>query len=371
MKISVVVCTYNRAALLSQAITSLENISYPIESFEIIIVDNNSTDSTKSIVQKHKGESSCNIRYIFENCQGLSFARNKGIMSAKGEIVVFVDDDIEPAPDWLNEIISGFDSPEIVAVGGPIRPLWPREKPDWLLDSMLEPLTISEFPKAALLGEFIYPDIPFGANMAFRREIFEKIGLFATELGRKGNSLLSNEDVELFHRIQRLGLKVRFSPNAVIYHKIDPNRLTRRWFYRRYYWQGRSDAVLDNIFDVNVYPKLRGMIPLMQQFQMNSRELSFNDRCAFFSLKGYLHQLFFADSLSEDKIHLRSMRSLAIFVATISNMTLPENISEKLAQRDRQIYDLTSSLSWRITAPLRYVHSIGKRFISQMFSGGR
>jgi len=379
MKASVIICTYNRAELLKESIQSVLEQDFQLGQFELVVVDNNSTDETEKIVKAVASSSMARIRYLFEGRQGLSFARNAGIKGANGEIIVFIDDDVEAEKTWLREMVSVFNNPDVVCAGGPVLPLWPSEKPDWLKGRFLDYLSVNEFKYARQYGEFKEENsYPIGANMAFRKTIFETIGMFPTNLGRVGYSLLSNNELLPFIKIRAINKCIPFVPNAVIHHKIAPERLKKPWFYHRVYWQGRSDAILDMNMKANVYDRLRQHASAMMRRKMENKEDDFEDKCLNRLVKGYLHQLV----LSQDE-HIensfRRLRSLEEFVTEIMKTsaeqcsdkirqaeefvaeimkTSTEEYSDKIRQRDKQLGQLVSSLSWRITAPFRIIHRL-------------
>jgi len=353
MKASVIICTYNRHDLLKSSLKSISLQSFPRDQFEIIVVDNNSTDRTKEIVEELSTSFPSPCRYIFEEQQGLSFARNRGIQEANGDIIVFCDDDIEADRNWLAEIVSVFDDPCAAAAGGPIKPIWLSARPEWLPDSMLDYIAVSDFPNAAISGEFGLSDMPFGANIAFRKHIFTLTGLFPTHLGRIGSNLLSNEETVICRRILAADSKIKFAPNAIMGHKIDPKRLTKKWFYRRHYWQGRSNLLLDQTLKLNVYKKAHDILPQFYAINHCRNNLTFEQRFNYYYMLGYLHQLIF----SGEKYNYSSIRGLF----AVLNTDLPQAehddchaIHNNLTTR---INALTNSLSWRITAPFRAIKS--------------
>ncbi|MBB6735116.1 glycosyltransferase [Cohnella zeiphila] len=240
MRASVAICTHNRAADLREALLSL--LSQRLEdSFEVIVVDNGSTDATKQTVREFQQSVSFPVRYIFEERLGLSVARNRAIREARGEYVLFLDDDAIACEDWVGEIVSVFDmDPEIGCVGGKIDPVWEGGAPAWLPPENRTLYTILDY--ADDIVEMQRPAIPFGANVAFRKSVFETTDLFREDLGRVGSNLLSSEESELIERV-RGRYTVYYSPYASVQHKIPRSRISRRWLIRRIYWQGVSSAV--------------------------------------------------------------------------------------------------------------------------------
>ena len=336
MKASVIICTYNRAGLLKESIHSVLEQDYPSDQFEIIVVDNNSTDNTKNVVKELVSSSTVKIKYVFEKRQGLSYARNAGIEYTDGDIIIFTDDDIEAERTWLRELISVFDSPDVACAGGPIKPIWPFKKPDWLSEKWIDFLTVSEFKSAYEKGEFKGEnEYPWGANMAFRKEIFKIIGMFSTSLGRIDNLLLSNEEILLFMRIKASSKLIGFAPNAVIYHKILPERLKKLWFYHRTYWQGRSNAILDINIGNNIYTKLRQYAPAMLWREIEKQENDFDNKCVYRLVIGYLHQLILSDKNENDMDMFRKLRALETFLKEVM-----KNSAQLMIDKENKINEL-------------------------------
>jgi glycosyltransferase involved in cell wall biosynthesis len=244
--ISVVVCTYNRAAMLRDTLRSWAGVDQGGWRVELVVVDNNSTDSTRGVVQESQKHLEKPLRYVFEARPGLSFARNKGIEAACGKIIAFVDDDIYFREDWLKEMVSTFERhPEVDCVGGNSIPVFEAPRPDWLTDdyTMLYGSTMSGNSEKRM----VFPEHPFGVNMAFRRKVFERVGCFNTRLGRIKKSLLSNEEKELFYRIDRAGMHTHYSPSSVVYHRVPEDRMNQQWILRRVFWQGISKIAFNQL----------------------------------------------------------------------------------------------------------------------------
>ena len=132
MKASVIICTFNRARLLVDTLQAIINQHPPDGGYEIVVVDNNSSDETRLVAEQAAARVPVCVRYVFEADQGLSLARNAGIRAAKGEIVAFVDDDVDAGPHWLRTILVPFSDQRVACVGGPIRPIWLDVRPPWL-----------------------------------------------------------------------------------------------------------------------------------------------------------------------------------------------------------------------------------------------
>ncbi|NVN98666.1 MAG: glycosyltransferase [Geobacteraceae bacterium] len=362
MLASIIICTYNRSDLLKDSITSIQNQCFPMDQFEIVVVDNNSFDNTRQIFDQLARVSPVPIKYVFEERQGLSYARNSGIEYSVGEIVVFTDDDVIAEKTWLREMLSVFDNHDVACVGGPIRPIWPFEKPSWLnADWLIEPLSVSEFNSAKDKSYFT-GHYPFGANIAFRRDSFNQFGVFSLDLGRQAGRLLSNEEIELCQRIEAAGKLIGFAPNAIIYHKIAPERLTKQWFYRRFYWQGRSDAVLDANLGRDVYGRLRQCVTSILTSYFVDGHVDFYQKCKNRMSKGYLHQRIIQADTGEKGNTYRPIRAFEKLLNTMSATSTSthnladEALKEKIRLLEEQVAGLQASNSWRITAPLRAIH---------------
>jgi len=207
--ISVIVCTHNRAASLVQTLHSLVLQSLDPSRYEIIVVDNNSRDNTKEVTANIDGQLRVNINYVFEPRQGLSYARNTGLRSAKGPIVAFTDDDVIAAQNWLEcTLCEFFADPELQALGGKVEP-WNAENPQLCITSLQ---AREVYRSRTRLAGIIH-----GNNMAFRRSIFGVVGMFDEHLGA-GSACRAGEDVDMLYRVLQLGEMVVYSPRAKVFH---------------------------------------------------------------------------------------------------------------------------------------------------------
>lgn len=239
--VSIIICTYRRAALLERTLLSLARVR-GIGQAETIVVDNGSPDNTEAVVERciRVLRDTVSIRYVYEPEQGLSVARNTGMAHARAPIVAFLDDDAVPRPGWLQALRQAFiEHPEAGAVGGPVMPEFETERPDWLVGRMELPYTIVDLGRQKRR----YPRNlhPFGANMAIRRDALGELR-FPADLGRKGTSLYSGEESWLFDRLRKKGSPLLYVPGMRVRHFIPAERLTPEWIRRRYYYQGVSLA---------------------------------------------------------------------------------------------------------------------------------
>lgn len=239
---TVVVCSYNRAESLRDTLRALRaQQPEPTRAWEIIVVDNNSTDHTRNVVTEAQRDWPL-LRYTFEPAQGLSHARNCGIGAARGEVLLFTDDDVLPEPDWLEVTLLGLDTWQADACGGYIAPIWAVPPPNWLTERFYGFLAVRTDRSDDYL--ITQPgEAPYGANMAIRRSVFERAGLFDTTRGRKGTVLAAGEDGEMFERILAAGLKVVFLGQSRVHHKVEAFRLTKTYFRQWRIQNSRNQAI--------------------------------------------------------------------------------------------------------------------------------
>lgn len=239
--ISIIICTHDGGKTLLQCLESLNRQIYASDEVEILIIDNASINETKNIAQDFIKSSKFKCRYIFEPKLGLSVARNRGIREAGGEIVAFIDDDAIADKNWLKNFTFCFKSENVWAVGGKVVPKFEISPPTWLPEKkQLFPLTICDLgPKTKEVPHIV------GTNMAFAKKIFKQLGRFRTDLGRKGASLLSGEEIDFCERITKSGGKIIYCPKAVVSHLVPKERLTRTFFRKRMFIEGVSLARKD------------------------------------------------------------------------------------------------------------------------------
>ncbi len=241
MLATVIICTFNRSTSLHNTLKSLETLIVPQDwSWEIIIVHNTSDDDTKKIVSEFTSISKLNIRYVFEKRQGLSNARNFGINEAKGNILVFCDDDMEFDAYWLFHMISVFEQFDCICVAGKIIPKWTCGKPAWLIEQ--GPYRMASYDGKFDLGNTIQEirRSPFGGNMAFYKNAFDKYGLFRSDLGRSGNTFTTDEEIELCDRLLSAGERIYYTPKAKVYHLLDMTQAKKSYYIARSFGHGKS-----------------------------------------------------------------------------------------------------------------------------------
>lgn len=238
-RLTVAICTYNRAELLRQTLAGLARQNYPRDQFEILVLDNNSRDHTRDVVASF-ATTSPSPRHIIETQQGLDHARNRAIAEARGEIIVFGDDDILVEPDWLAQItapLAADASHKIGAVGGEVIPVFPDGLPPWVSE-WHSPLAFR--PDA---GPLPSSQSPMGANFAFPKWVFAQHGPFHTALDRSGKNLFGGGDTEIIRRLRATGLEIWFAPAARVLHQMPAGRTTFRYATRHAFDSARSRVV--------------------------------------------------------------------------------------------------------------------------------
>jgi glycosyltransferase involved in cell wall biosynthesis len=255
MKLSVIICTYNRADYIEKAVLSIFKQEKVADDYELIVVNNNSTDNTEEIINNFKQKHpTFPLKYFIEYNQGLSFARNRGIKEATGEIVSFIDDDAIACENFVFQILTFFNSDtNAIAFGGKIIPKYETERPKFM-SKFIEPI-LSVLNMGQNIKKFKGKKFPVGANMGFRKEVFETIGYFNTKLGRTGKKLLGGEEKDLAFRIKSLQKPIYYLPKAWIYHIITKERLTKEFIKKQARGIGYSEKIrgLENKKLIQVY----------------------------------------------------------------------------------------------------------------------
>ena len=264
---TVLICTFNRAADLARTLDSLARTTCRLR-WEVLVVDNNSSDDTRHVVESRSGTYPAPLRYLFEGRQGKSNALNSGMNAACAGIILFTDDDVVVGPEWLDAAVRPLiERREIDYTGGPVRPIWPGAAPSWLSVSgnLGAPLAVTDHgPEPFVFEE--QRKTPLGVNMAVRRRLIERIGGFRPDLGRNGKSLLGQEQAEFFYRARGAGARGLYVPAMGLAHVVPASRLTRSYFRRWWYWKGVSHARVHRIHgrteigvDLTTVPRVIGV----------------------------------------------------------------------------------------------------------------
>jgi glycosyltransferase involved in cell wall biosynthesis len=272
MNVTVILCTYNRCRELANALNSVAASTLPAGvEWEVLVVDNNS-DQAREVVENFRIRYPGRFRYLLEPRPGKSHALNAGIRASESEVLAFLDDDVTVEPTWLQNLTASLHGEEWAGAGGRIVLEWPSSLPGWL--SVEGPFARHVFPgfdQGPEAKELAEP--PFGTNMAFRKEVFEKYGGFRTDMGPSpGNQIHSvwgmgptvkaivldfvlkrglasllppprpNEDTEFGRRLIAAGERLRYEPSAVVYHSVPQNRIQKKYFLAWWFDKGRADT---------------------------------------------------------------------------------------------------------------------------------
>ena len=233
--VTIAICTYNRAGSLADTLEHLcrqQDVSTP--AWELLLIDNNCTDHTKQVAARFKAH--LPLRYLVETNQGLSHGRNRALREARGDLLIYTDDDVRPVPRWLSAYAEACHRyPDAEYFGGRILPWWPEGKPGWVRDINM-PLLAGLFGTYDL-GEHNHwyapgEMHPFGANFALRRSLFERLEPFRIDLGVVGSVPGRGEEAEYFGRVQAAGIRGVYVPEATVLHRVDPGHLTLCYLYR-------------------------------------------------------------------------------------------------------------------------------------------
>jgi GT2 family glycosyltransferase len=241
VRISVIISTRNRAEQLPLCLEALmRQRDLPSQAYEVIVVDNASRDHTRQVVGKIQQQSD-RVRYLYEEKLGLSAARNAGAAQARGEIICFVDDDAIPAPGFLEEVLLSFENRRATCVGGKIVAEWPDgAAPAWFTPRYAHVVAQTSFGEAA--RRLARNEFPFGANIAFRREIFQSLGGFDENLGKRAGNNIWGEEIDLCHRLQGKGFAFFYNPRALVWHVVGRGRATEHYFIESIFGKGITEG---------------------------------------------------------------------------------------------------------------------------------
>lgn len=248
--ISIIICTYNRSQNLPALIQKLEQQERIEElNWDVVVIDNNSSDDTKNVVQSITQHSKLNIRYIFEEKQGTSYARNRGINDTDSLYLAFIDDDILVSPMWLYHIYQPISQQNYDVIAGRIHLDQIQKLPKWITPTMYGFLGYQDFGETPiqLSGD---RQFPFAGNMAFNRRVIDLVGYFNTRIGRKGSgtkgdAMFKGAEAEFFQRLAKAGGTFFYAPGAIVHHQILPFQLKKSYFRLIHYKAGYQRALFD------------------------------------------------------------------------------------------------------------------------------
>lgn len=240
MNITVILCTYNRSQSLADTLESLVRSEMPESvDWEVLVLDNNSKDDTRAVVESFCNRYPQRFRYLSEPQPGKSHALNSGIRAAQGHILAFTDDDVLVEPTWLRELTENLHHGKWAGTSGRTLPEAEFLTPSWLSLDKGNLATLGCFdrgPQACELAE-----APFGNNMAYRREMFEKHGGFRTDLGPQPGNLIRSEDTEFGLRLLAAGERLRYEPSAILHHAVPASRIRKGYFLSWWFDKARAD----------------------------------------------------------------------------------------------------------------------------------
>ena len=239
MKLTVAIPTHNRSHTLALTLGSLAALKLEPEiEIECLVIDNNSTDATAGVVEAFARTAPFSTRRVFEPRQGSSFARNRAVHEARGELIFFIDDDVIVEADWAWQLMAEIRRRDLDAACGLVLAQWQAAPPSWLGAEVYGKLAVhaESAPPPEKLSQF------FSANVGLKRECLERFGLFREDLGVVGGNPMSGEDTELFNRIISGGGKIGLAPRAVVHHLIGPERMTRAYFRHKSFAFGMGSA---------------------------------------------------------------------------------------------------------------------------------
>jgi glycosyltransferase involved in cell wall biosynthesis len=291
--ISIIIPTYNRARLLRQTLESVKRLRVPHGTMvEVLVIDNNCTDDTPRVVEQAAQDSPFPILRIVETRQGLCYGRNRGLQEARYEHLVYLDDDIEVADDWLLGYFEAIKQLDADCVVGPVSPKFEREPPDFLTERVLDSV-ISTYSRKGdlmmLLPRNVAHELP-GCNLGVLKSVALSIGGFNNSLDRVGSGLLAGGDWEFGHRLTATERRVVYQPRCAIQHVITEEKLSRKSLRKRWGGIGATERILQKpsetlslsrwfrhfrrivrLFGASVFYRLRGNIGVALQRELEAR----------------------------------------------------------------------------------------------------
>ena len=239
---TIALCTHNHADRLERTLNDLRLLQAPREPWEFLVVDNGSQDATPRLLASMAWPGNWKVRVVREPKLGLSNARNRAIAEAQGEYVIFMDDDETADPGWLCAFERLIDDRRPDAFGGRIRVLFEDNRPAWLRDELLG--FLGELNRADTISPLADPHGSFyGGNFGFRKAVCDQIGTFDAMLGRKGSDNTGGEEVDFYRRLLEGRFSVWWTPEAIILHRIQAEKLDRAYFLDLHFRMGRMEAI--------------------------------------------------------------------------------------------------------------------------------
>lgn len=250
--ISVIICTYNRCRLLENTLNSLLELQESDSiNWELIVVDNNSGDTTAQVVESFINKKMLPLRYVFEPQQGLSHARNRGVNESAGDIIAFIDDDVIIPGDWLVQADRAFSLYDVDVVSGKVILRLTQPVPSWLDYELQQCFGAFDAGNEVRIFANINDGMAgLGANLCFRRSVFNDIGLFDVTSGRTGKKLMMGEETDLIRRVISKGGKCAYFPEMYLYHVAGSEKISKsyvlRWYFRWGQWEAQCNKYNNN-----------------------------------------------------------------------------------------------------------------------------
>lgn len=241
MDISLIICTKDRSDYIKTVLECATSQTLNKEHYEIIVIDQSDDDQTKNIAEEFEG-----VSYYKIAPEGLSNSRNKSIELSNGKILVYVDDDVEFEQNYLNSILEFFNHSPLQPdfCGGKTHLKLLAEKPEWIKEQFLGILAYSDYGNEPKIYDNHPKHVPYGCNMAVKRDALLKAGGFPAKIYSINKHLTENEDVLLANQLRSLGYNVVYNPDMLVHHRIPASRLTYTYYKKRYLSQGESDAYI-------------------------------------------------------------------------------------------------------------------------------
>jgi O-antigen/teichoic acid export membrane protein/glycosyltransferase involved in cell wall biosynthesis len=243
--VSIVIATYNRSALLERTLTSILEQDSSEGSFEVIVVDNNSSDNTYGMVQALQRTAGGRLRYLTESRQGNAYARNTGVSAALAPVIAFTDDDVCVSPNWVKTICDAFARYDSASfIGGRVLPDWNGVPPQWLTRENWAPIAAVDYGEEPVAVNAEHSVCLLTANLAIRRSVLDRIGGFNPSLQRVKEGIGSLEDHDLIARLCRAGEQGVYLPGMCASTHIAEERLSKRYHRRWHRGHGKFYAIL-------------------------------------------------------------------------------------------------------------------------------
>jgi glycosyltransferase involved in cell wall biosynthesis len=261
--LTIVICTFNRAEILERCLNSLQTQNIPNDLFQVIIVDNNSTDNTKLIIKKFTRKNE-NFKYLFEPNQGLSIARNRGLQGSLSEWVGYIDDDAIINSNFIENVIWTFETQNFDVFGGCVYSWFHYGKPEWF------PVKFEQnWNKNTKLGLITANEEIWGGVMFFKTHTLNSINGFPEDIGMSGNKISYGEESLVINKLIKKGYNVGFNPDIIIYHLVGKHKLLISWHLLSAFAKGR-DGYLANFIENEQKPKLYTSLYLLIRLFLTS-----------------------------------------------------------------------------------------------------